>query len=549
MQINLQSAGIFGTEMPPMKKLIGVFLLLTAAITRAALPQPDLIARMHYAGAQKISTDKNFNAFTNEFCSLEARALAAQTLDKLARAPYSWIKAKAAAGANDGASLLRPLGDDLLSAEWFFEARDTANGSPEYALAIHLNDNRAQVWSRNLAAVLQNWTGLAISPDAAGNWHFKKHEAPNLVTFQRQGAWVVIDCGQDTLSLGQDVLAVANRTTADKDWLSVDINWPRLAQSFPDLKALDLPETQLAVSAPATSLHIEGKFFYPHDLPDVLPAWQVPTNIIHEPFISFTAARSFASWLSSRTWARPYAISPTPDQLFTWGSDGMPFQTYMILPVADANDALKQVNRQLDTILTAPHPGNPMLTPVRTKLTNDMVTVEGIPFAAPYLQAIKSLAGHFLLAGGFPANPHGRPMPAELLRQLAQKNLVFYHWEITAERWPQVLQLTQLAMMLSWHKQLDANSAAFKWAAKISPTLGNTVTEAYQTAPDQLSFSRNAPGGLTAFEFIVLADWLEADDFPGCDLRIPALSPPRFKHFHPHPSGVMPAPPATLPAH
>ena len=526
-----------------MKKVIVVILSAWAAVTaRAALPQPDLIARVHYAGDQRISADANFHNFTNEFCSAEAQALASQTLDKLARAPYSWIKVKTAAGATDGVALLRPLGNDLLASEWFFEARDTANGSPEYALAIRLNDARARVWSRDLAAVLRSWTGMPLPADSAGNWQLKKHVAPNLVTFSRRGEWVLVDCGQDTLSLGERVLAEANREGADTNWLTLDVNWPRLEQSFPELKALDLPETQAAVFATQTGLHVNGNLYFPQNLEASLPAWQIPTNAIHEPFTSFTAARGFASWLGSRAWAAPYSISPTPDQCYIWGSSGMPLATFTAVPVPNSAEALEQVNVRLQQIFSVPRPENPIASTFRVTTANGQVHLEGMPFASPFVQAVKSPSGQFLLAGGFPNTPRGRPLPAELFQVLGQRNLMYYHWEITAQRLPQMLQLSQLSLLLSWKKQLDSKSAAFNWLHKIGPTLGNTVTEAYQTAPDQITFKRSAPGGLTAFELLALANWLEAPDFPGCDLRMPARNPLRFKHFNGQPPGAMPRP-------
>ncbi len=123
-----------------MKKLLVLLAVSFAgALGRAALPQPDLIAQIHFAGAQAISSGKDFGAFTNEFASAEALALANQTFDKLARAPQVWLKNNLAPQAIDGAGLLRPLFDDLLASEWFFEARNTAAGSPEYVLAIRLS--------------------------------------------------------------------------------------------------------------------------------------------------------------------------------------------------------------------------------------------------------------------------------------------------------------------------------------------------------------------------------------------------------------------------
>ena len=58
--------------------------------------------------------------------------------------------------------------DDLLSAEWFLQIRDGANGSPEYALAIHLDAGRAQLWQANLQSVLEAWTGMSAEKTANG---------------------------------------------------------------------------------------------------------------------------------------------------------------------------------------------------------------------------------------------------------------------------------------------------------------------------------------------------------------------------------------------
>ena len=176
--------------------LLGTGLMAAVAV-QASLPSPDLMARVHFAGAEQISADTNAVAFTNLWCSPEAQALRGQTLGKLSRVPYEWLKSKILPGTGDGAAQFRPLLDDLLSAEWFLQVRDTTNGSPEYALAIRLNAGRAQLWRTNLATVLPMWTGIPVAQDQPGNWELKKHQPPNLIRFVRVGDWVVFGCGQD----------------------------------------------------------------------------------------------------------------------------------------------------------------------------------------------------------------------------------------------------------------------------------------------------------------------------------------------------------------
>jgi len=130
-----------------MKKFATVLILsLAAVIVRAALPQPDLIARIHFAGAQKISASKESAAFNNEFSSAEALALRKQTADKLANWLPGWLQKNTGVAVTGGAMKLRPLFDDLQKSEWFLKARRTANGRPQVAIAIKLAADRAQLW-------------------------------------------------------------------------------------------------------------------------------------------------------------------------------------------------------------------------------------------------------------------------------------------------------------------------------------------------------------------------------------------------------------------
>jgi hypothetical protein len=524
--MSLLKALVFGTEMPPMKNLFVLFALVVGGMTaQAALPQPDLIAQIHFAGGQKISSDRSFLAFTNEFASPEARAVANQTFDRLAFAPYIWFKTKISPKAGNGAKWLRPLFDDLLSSEWFFEARDMPGGSPEYALAIHLDAVRTQVWQNNLRQLLEGWTGIPAR-NISGGWELKKDRQPDLIRVTEKGGWLLVDIGQNRLVLGELVLGslageINATSNGGKEWLSADINWPRLAQWSAELKTLALPETQFEVTAKDKDLHIEGKFFFPENLPMNLPAWQIPANTIHSPFVSFTAARGFASWLNSQAWARPYEISAVPDQIFVWALTASPFQTFAAIPVPNAVNAVTQAYARLNPALNLANDQNEFIAPFKLAMANNEIQLQGVPFAGPFIRGDREAAGQFLMAGGFSDSGRPHPVPPEILQRLTLKNLVYYHWEITAERFPQVLNMSQLAMVLTQHQQMGGNSPTLKWLQKIAPHLGNTVTEILQTAPDQMTFSRTAPGGLTALEFLMLGNWLEAKNFPGCDLKLP----------------------------
>ena len=508
--------------MHPMKKFFLILTLwLAVAGVRAALPVPDLIAQIHFAGAKKISAAPNVAAFTNEFCSAEALALRQQTADKLAGWLAGWLQTNAAVTVAEGAAKLRPLLDDLQTGEWFAEARAAMNGKPEVAIAIKLAAARTQLWQENLKAVL---------PAA---------------TVESNSGWLTFSYGANARIIAHGL--VQRISNPSSEWFSADINWPRLAQWYPKLKELGLPETQFTVTAPDDNFRLNGKFLFPENLALNLEPWRVPTNTIHQPFVSLTAVRGFAAWLQSQSWAQPYKILPAPNQMFVWALPQVPYQTFAALPFADATNALAQAYARLQPVFNPqnPSPGN-FLTPFTLEQTNNEISLIGIPFIAPYLRTVREPAGQFLLAGAFPNTPRSKPLPAELFQRLAASNLVLYHWEITAERLPQALNLSQLGMLLTAHRQLEGESAAMKWIQNTVPKLGNNVTEISQTGPAEMTFTRKASGIFTAMELLALGNWLEAPNFPGCDLNLPPR--PKNRKLHPHPPTAMPLP-MPAPAH
>jgi hypothetical protein len=386
------------------------------------------------------------------------------------------------------------------------------------AIAIKLPADRAALWQTNLKPFF--------------TWG----------SFKSTGGWLIFDSGSGGLKLGDRLAQEISRP--DGAWFSADVNWPQLAAWYPQLKALGLPETQLHVTAADANLHLAGKFFFPENLTLNPEPWRVPTNSLHQPFVSFTAVRGFSAWLKTQAWAQPYRLAPEPNELFVWALPQVPYQTFAAVPFADAAGALAQLYARLQPVFNAPMPGE-FFTPFTLAKTNNEITLRGTPFIAPYVKAISEPTGQFLFAGVFPNTPRSQSLPPELFQRLATKNLVFYHWEITAERWPEVLNLGQLGLVLTSRRQLGGDSAAMKWLQKIAPTLGNTVTEITQTGPAEMTFTRKAPGAFTAAELFLLGSWLENPAFPALDLKLP----PRPKNLRrPHPRPASPAIPAPVPA-
>src|ERR1039458_3818035 len=229
----------------------------------------------------------------------------------------------------------------------------------------------------------------------------------------------------------------------------------------------------------------------------------------------------------------------------TEASSSQPGET-VVIPVPDSANAVAQANARLAPAFSAANARDYFVSPVALEMTNNEIGWTGLPFIAPYLKALSEPAGQFLFLEVFPNTPKSKPLPPELFSRLATKNLVLYHWEITAERMPQLLNLSQFGLMVTSHKQLEAESAAFKWLQRTGSTLANTDTEITQSSPAEFTFTRKAPGIFTGMELFTLANWLEATNFPGCDLKLPPRSP-RLKQLHQ--KQKQNAAPAPLPAH
>lgn len=477
-----------------MKNFIALFTFaLTAFAVSAALPQPDLIAQIHFVGGDKVAADKNYPAFANEFSSAEAQALRKQIADKLA----PWLAKNLNAAVPDGAAKLRPLLDDLQSAEWYFDARITTTDGVVAALAIKPDPATSAQWNE------------------LGQFFPKS-------SIRQAGGWVIFDSGSGALKLGEKLQQKIAVTSTN--WASVDLNWSRLAQLLPAVRGLRLPETAFQISADATNLLVLGKFYFAENLSLKAETWHFPTNTLYSPFTSFTAIRGVADWLKTQAWAQPFIVTPVQNQAFFWTAAGMPFQTYCAVPVSNANAALQELTPKLQSLVAERNTHDGFMAPLTLTQKDGELTLVGGPMLVPYVKPVKESGGEFLLFGGFPNPPRGKSAPVELFARLSTPGLVFYHWEITSQRFANQNQFNQLCLLITRHKQLDGDGASYKWADKFAPTLGSTATEITQTAQDELTYKRRAPGGLTALELLALANWFDAPNFPGCNLELPPLS-------------------------
>ena len=519
--------------------LITLAVMLSVWSTQASGLTGDLLVHIHFAGAQKIGADPESAALTNIFNCPEARVLRDQTLGKLARFPRTWLKDHLAAGAVEGSDLLRPLLNDLATSEWQLAVRDSGRRVPEFALAVRLPAGQDQVWEKNLATVLASWT--QITPQSiAGGWEMKKHEPPATVRFEHYKGWVIFSAWEKSSPLDKPSLMDDKTGT----WLTVDADWQKLAKLWPELNLADLPATHVDVVGHQGNLELNGRAIFAGAAPIALEAWKFPRNSLQGTFDNFTAVRGFSPWLREQSWDSAYDLIPAPNQIVSWALPQVPFWTYWAVPVPDASQALGRALTVLSPAIDARNAQRKFFANLSLLATNGEISLRGAPpFISPFIIGRKDPAGEFLVAGLFTKPPRAVPLPPKLLMELNKSNLVYYHWELTSARLPQILEISQLGLLLTRHKQLEAGSAAAKWINRIGPLLGATTTEVSFTGPSELTGVRVAPAGLTTVELYALANWLEATNFPGCDLSLPPVI--RRPHLRPPPANMPTAPAPT----
>jgi hypothetical protein len=293
------------------------------------------------------------------------------------------------------------------------------------------------------------------------------------------------------------------------------VDFPQLASAMPYLSGLadGLPKVGLSITGDGQNVRTRGELRFNRPIPLELDAWNIPTNLLHEPLVSFTAIRGTKLWLPSVKWWNELSVT-APNQIYFWGLHGIPLQTYFAVPMPDASNQLDTLTDRLIEKYRPWAAANGW-GDIQKESDPQGAVWKDIPFVAPYLRLEQLAESQFISGGLIPGAETNQPPPRELLWQIVgSTNLVGYNWEITGPRVEAWLYLGQLVRLLSNKEQLAADSITVAWLKTLITRLGNSVTQVRQTGSNSLSFSRVSGIGLTSIELHLLADWLESPKFP-----------------------------------
>jgi len=481
------------------------------------------VSHLHWLGRKRIAAQTNATSLIALWDLPEGAKLQAQTLDKLSSAPWQLLRAEAGA-TNAGGALLRPLLDDIVQEESYIELRQTVDQPAEVVFAIRLDETRSELWRTNLAASFESLTGMRTTSAGSGGWGWslKKQESPQLFQLARAGNWTVLGAASDTNSLLGEMLARINRdhsplvSSRPGRWLEASVDLAGIAKMFSPNRKLpeQTPHITLAVSFQGENIRTEGDLIFPKPLMLELEPWNIPTNLINEHLVGFTAVRGFGSWLAAAEPLRGVFNGPPPNQFFLWTLPGLPAQAYFATPLSDASNQVRALSTRFLEV------ANPLLA------TNDKgrfswsedqngITAQGIPFLSPFFRAYVSNGVEFAFGGTLTPPPVLGPPPEKTLQIIAARtNLVYLDRELSGPRVVPWLYLGQLLRLITRKSQIPFDSAMTAWSKAAESRLGLCDTMITRTDPVTLHFLRESTIGFTALELHILADWLESPQFP-----------------------------------
>jgi hypothetical protein len=530
-------------------------------------PPPETVARIRWLGKERVAADTNAASLMAIWNLPESRNIEGLMLDRLAAGLLTtngvaaltnqFHPAAVPPGATNSPqpvfnyqsrvtgtpALLRPLLADLLEQESYLEVRQATNLPGELALAIRLKPERARLWETNLAAVLESITGsratpapgrtngwqLAFhspqptvqSPPAAGNAPRTTHHVPRTLELSREGEWTVIGLGDQTNALAAEVLGLIQRTglpfapQAKDSWLYAQVDPRRVASALSldwDLPA-DLPRMTLGVTGDGQSVHTRGKLDFPKPLPADLGQWNIPTHLIHDPLISFTAIRGLGPWLASQKWWRDVFPGAPASQLYFWAERGLPFLSFCAARLPNASNQVSQLAGRLI------QQANPWLATntqgsFQRQTNGNGVVWTNLLLTEPFLESLPGSADDLVYGGLLRELSTNRPPEALFLQLTGPTNLVAYDWEVTGARAWQWLYFGQFFRLFLHRAQLPPQCASIDWLTATEYKLGNCGSAVTRPGPAQLSLARSSTMGFNAVELHLLADWFESPQFP-----------------------------------
>jgi hypothetical protein len=472
----------------------------------------------HFVGTASLAGNTNGSQARGILAQPASQRLVGVTLDKLARAPGTWLNLAVATNAA-AAAQLRPWFEEMLTAESCGDFAVGANGESDFVAAVRAPDGRASTlesrwiaWANAVGgtppAEIKVGTATARETRLAGTAGWSR--------FGRVGGWALIGVGKGPGQSFADLAARVGAVTAPTAWLSLRLGGTPLARAFGWSTATHWPDISLDVAGRGPILRTTARLSYAQPLEVKFEPWKLPEHTIGDPVVSFTAVQGIRPWLSTQAWWKQLGLPSTPNQAVAWTMGEIPFASYVAWQMPSVASALTELHPRASAFLSNNIPriryGE---VAFQTNLTR--LSWAGLPVMEPFLSPAAEKDEGFALAGLFPIIKPQRPLPPELLSQInGRTNLVLYDWELTAQRVSGWRHVKGLYRLLAGYTPPPTNYAGEAWLSdtNVMGRLGNTGTEVTLISPRELAALRNSSLGLTGLELVALLRWLDDPAFP-----------------------------------
>jgi hypothetical protein len=483
-----------------------LFAATTAWAQGSKNAKSETLLRWQFAGTKHLATIKDLKTMREVLALPETRALTeAAASNFAARASVRFAKNGETNANPEVVKLIQPLLLDVWENESRFQMGTKGAEDADWMLAVKLDRNRAQEWSRALAE-LANRSGMEGASGNANAWTAKRDNYR--VSFSRSRDWAIVEggFGAPEAKMAKDFRSDLNRRRG-KRVLEAEVNSPLLAKIWGAPKLGHIPRLILSAEPKREGIHSELLVEYPEELGIKPEKWNVPTGLVREPLIGFTAIQGIEKKLAEHPKVRQLGAKETPNQIFVWGQSGSPFALTIAADVQNPAEVVTNATKVLQQVKL----------PVGQlwQATNEPALAwTGLMMAIPYLDVGPAPHSSFLRAQFWPTRTLGEnnAAPPELFAQLQKKNLVYYDWELTGARLEQWVMFWQLGYISATELAPNNSAPSALLLRALFKRLGNTVTEGTLDNARRVKLVRQSPLGFNALELLLLAHWVDTGD-------------------------------------
>lgn len=505
-------------------------------LTGWVLAEERPLLRQEFAGARSLMGSPGLTQFQKVAALPETQVLVGRWLAGVAR------------HLPEGTGRLEGPWKEWLRGGWevpsVLEVSADEGGDLDWAWGLRFGEGRAGEEGRKLGGMLARvWDGVAPAGEAVGG-EVALPAGGGVLRWGVKGDWLVVGRGDRGWAAVQARLEEVRGFPGDAGvaevWRGeVDLaGWARRRgwAEAPPVVLTSWPRVEWKVEPRQGRLRTQARLELPGAWEGTLTRWLVPTQLVRDPLVGFTAMQGADLWLGNLSGLQGLGVQKWPSQVYQWSLLERPWQQYFAALTPSPTQLMSRLVPALPLRVMTNTTLQGQTFSLRTTNEARRVELHGIPFFAPFLEALE-MEGASLVHGGLFLPLRGAPpAPDGLLSQVTGRtNLVWYDWEVTGDelvrlaptgggkketnrvgrlqQWMHLLQfgqmLTQPQAMLPRTPTGEVAVPGTAWVTAALPLLGETITEVILTGPAEMTVVRQSTAGLNSMELVMLLRWLE----------------------------------------